>query len=273
MISLFDSHCHIQVIGHSGDDHTKKLWVSSGLSLKQVIENARANGVNELMAVGCYHEESELAISLAATDRRIYASIGIHPHESDKYAGKLDRLNKFADLASSPEVKAIGECGLDYFYMHSTKANQEELLKFQIKLAIKYNLPLIFHVREAYDDFWPIFDELNSNGLRGVLHSYTDSQENLDLALKRGLYIGVNGIATFTKDQGQLKMYKNIPINKLILETDAPYLTPSPIRGTVNEPKNVLLVAKFLAELRGETVEEIAKATTDNSRHLFGISS
>jgi TatD DNase family protein len=167
------------------------------------------------------------------------------------------------------KIIAIGECGLDYFYGHSTKTDQAKALHFQIALATQHGLPLIFHVRDAFDDFWPIFDSYKN--LRGVIHSFTDSGHNLQEALRRGLYIGVNGIMTFTKNQWQLEAAKNIPLSRLLLETDAPFLTPVPHRGRVNEPAHALLVARFLAGLRGEAPESVAAATTNNARTLFSI--
>ena len=138
-----------------------------------------------------------------------------------------------------------------------------------MELAQKHNLALIFHVREAYDDFWPIYDKFS--GIRGVLHSFTDNMANLDKALARGLFIGVNGIATFTKETIQTEVYRAIPITNLLLETDAPYLTPVPLRGNINEPKNTRLVGEYLASLRGETLETISSKTTENAKQLFKI--
>jgi len=166
-------------------------------------------------------------------------------------------------------VVAVGECGLDFHYNHSPRAAQIKALEFQIELALAAELPLILHVREAFDDFWPIFD--NYKALRGVLHSFTDSAASLDKALARGLLIGVNGIATFTKDPAQLEVYRVIPLEKLVLETDAPFLAPAPHRNAINEPKNVALVADFLSAMRGEERQTLAAATTRNARQLFGI--
>jgi TatD family hydrolase len=166
-------------------------------------------------------------------------------------------------------VVAVGECGLDYFYHHSSKEDQARALRFQIELALEYNLPMIFHVREAFDDFWPIFDSYQ--GIRGVLHSFTDNRANLDKGLERGLCIGVNGIATFTKNDWQRDIYKAIPLEKMILETDAPFLTPVPLRGTINEPANAGHVCKFLAELRQEPLEKLADATTHTALNLFAL--
>ena len=124
-------------------------------------------------------------------------------------------------------------------------------------------------MREAYDDFWPIFD--NFSGIRGTLHSFTDSQANLDKGFERGLYVSVNGISTFTKDPMQQQLYAAIPLEKMLLETDAPFLTPVPYRGTINEPAFVSEVAKQHAALRGISLEEVAQATTANARSLFGL--
>ena len=130
-------------------------------------------------------------------------------------------------------------------------------------------MPLIFHVREAFEDFWSVFDKYS--GVRGVLHSYTDSAENLANAMERNLYIGINGIATFAKEPQLLAVYKNIPLEKLLLETDAPFLTPTPYRGSINEPKRLGAVAGFMAELHGLDYTKLAAATTANARKLFAI--
>jgi TatD DNase family protein len=163
----------------------------------------------------------------------------------------------------------VGECGLDYFYTHSPKEAQIEVLRFQIELALEHDLPLSFHVREAFDDFWPLFESYS--GIRGVLHSFTDTEANLRRAIDHGLYIGVNGIATFAKKPEQLVIYRTIPQQLLLLETDAPFLTPVPFRGKVCESKHVRVTAEYLAEFRGETLEDLAATTTANARALFKV--
>jgi TatD DNase family protein len=221
-----------------------------------------------MIAVGCDLEDSQLAIDFAAQHEGVWASIGIHPHEAALHG---DQLEAFAALADKPNVQAIGECGLDFFYEHSPRAAQIPVLRFQLELAVKTGLPVIFHVREAFEDFWPIFDSFPSGSIRGVLHSFTDSVEHMEQAVKRGLYIGVNGIATFAKSDAQLAVYRAIPAERLLLETDAPFLTPVPFRGKVNEPKQITTVANFLAELRNEPVEGLAQTTTSNAHTLFDI--
>ena len=270
MSELVDTHCHIQSAGDSiGERGTRELWAKDpDLSPESIIDDAKAEGVNKLICVGCDLEDSQLAVDFVQQHDNCWASIGIHPHEAKDYLGQTDRLSKLAVLAQKSKVVAVGECGLDYYYQHSPAATQEEILRFQIELAQTQNLPLIFHVREAFADFWRIFDDYQ--GVVGVLHSFTDTADNLEKAIDRGLYIGVNGIATFVKNDEQLEMYKAIPLDKLVLETDAPFLTPTPHRGKINQPKHVKLVAEFLANLRQEDFDTLAQSTTRNVYELFG---
>lgn len=270
-MELIDTHCHIQSADRRAkEDFTREKWLKiDDVSVNMLIDNATSVGVKKLICVGCDVADSELAVEVANEKNELYASIGIHPHEAKRFVADTKRLADFANLAQKDKVIAVGECGLDYFYNHSPKADQIKILEFQLDLAQKNNLPVIFHVREAYDDFWPVF--ANFKGLRGVLHSYTDNQANLDKALSEGLYIGVNGIATFTKDTSQLEVYKNIPHERLLLETDAPYLTPTPFRGNICQPKHMVSTADFLGRLYECEPNYIATVTTQNAKELFGI--
>ncbi|MDB5185245.1 MAG: sec-independent protein translocase protein [Candidatus Saccharibacteria bacterium] len=276
---MIDTHCHIQSVGLAegkgeGERSTRELWAkATALTGAEVLQNAAAADVATMICVGCNLDDSRLAIEFAdGAPDSCYASIGLHPHEAQHYVGDADKLQTFAGLAVEPKVVAVGECGLDYFYEHSPREAQLEILRFQFRLAAEHDLPMIFHVREAFDDFWPIFDEFHAvTPVRGVLHSYTDNAANLQLAMDRGLYIGVNGIATFAKNPAQLAVYRDIPLQKMLLETDAPFLTPTPYRGKVNEPKYLQQIANFLAELRADSLETIASATTANATALFGL--
>jgi TatD DNase family protein len=270
-MELVDTHCHIQSAGlKKGERTTRELWAKApALTPDVIIKNATVAGVTRLICVGCDLEDSRLAADFAQNRAMCWASIGIHPHEAQHYADQPTKLSEFAALADQSKVVAVGECGLDYYYEHSPKSAQQTVLKYQIELALKQDLPLIFHVRDAFDDFWPIFDSYH--GLRGVLHSYTDNKSNLERALERDLFIGVNGIATFAKDPSQLAVYTEVPLQKLLLETDSPFLTPTPYRGSINEPKQVARVAEFMSELRQASQEELSATTTANARQLFGI--
>ncbi|MEO5627457.1 MAG: TatD family hydrolase [Candidatus Saccharimonadales bacterium] len=255
-MQFIDTHCHIQE-----DDYP--------LDPNVVIKNAAQVGVDRLVVVGTSLEHSQAAVKFAQSHDNVWASIGIHPHDSQHYVGNADLLLKFKQLATQPKVVAVGECGLDYYYNHSPKQSQVELLRFQLDLAQEYNLPVIFHVREAFKDFWPIFDQYK--GITGVIHSFTASKDDLADILERNLLIGINGIMTFSKNADQLAAAKAVPLDKLVLETDAPFLTPAPFRGTICEPKHVRVTAEFLSRLRGESLEDIAMATTRNAAQLFNL--
>jgi TatD DNase family protein len=247
---FIDTHCHI---------HESIYPLDQAESIKQ----AQEASVTKMICVGTSELSSFEAVDFAASRGEVFASVGVHPHDSK------DGYGKIAELASKPKVVAVGEIGLDYHYTNSPKEVQIEALKAQIKIALDYDLPIIFHVRDAFDDFWPIFDKYP--GIRGELHSFTDSKENLQKALERGLYIGVNGISTFTKDEAQKDMYDAVPLDRLLLETDAPFLTPAPFRGKVNEPAKVKVIAEYHAQRRGISIEDIAKATSENAHALFAL--
>lgn len=253
---FIDTHCHIHFPDYQLDPEA-------------AIASAAAVGVTKLMAVGCTLPDSKGAVEFAARHDNIWASIGLHPHEGSVYVHDHEALQQFHNLANKPKVVAIGETGLDYHYMHSSKEDQEKLLRLQLDIAVEHDLPLIFHVRNAFDDFWKIFDHYK--GLKGVVHSFSAGSKELDEILARNLYVGLNGIMTFTKDAEQMEAAKRVPLTKLLLETDAPFLTPVPYRGTICEPKHVLNTAEFLARLRGEDLEHVAKASTANAEVLFKI--
>lgn len=266
---LFDSHCHIHATEpFEGEEVTRQLWVKAGIQdPNDIITRAQDVGVNQMICIGCTVPDSRLAVSFVQDKTGCWATVGIHPHEAKDYLQEESK-NALKELARQPKVVAIGECGLDFHYQHSPKEAQVSALKFQIELAHERGLPVVFHVREAFEDFWPIFE---SYQVKGVLHSFTDNEANLERAVKQGLLIGVNGIATFTKNAEQLDVYRKIPLGNLLLETDAPFLTPHPYRGKVCEPYHVRTIAEFLAKLRGETIEAVAEATTANARQLFNV--
>lgn len=246
---LIDTHCHI----HESD---------YPLDAEAVLVRARAVGVERLICVGTSQQSSRDAISFAGNHDDVYATIGVHPHDTkDGY--------DIAPLFGAPKIVAVGEIGLDYFYTHSPREVQIAALESQIQFALDHNLPIIFHVRDAFDDFWPILD--NFHGIRGVLHSFTDSQAHLEEGLIRNLFIGVNGISTFTKDKAQIATFASIPVSKLLLETDAPFLTPAPVRGIVNEPAFVKHIADYHAAIRKMTVDNLATITTTNATMLFAL--
>lgn len=261
---LIDTHAHIHFADSFADD------------LALVLKNARDNGVTKIITVGTDLETSRVALelvsrsdlTLAKTGVELFATIGLHPHNA-KFAPQM--LDQMIDLArqNKDRIVAIGECGLDYYRNNSTRDEQISVFEAQLELATELDLPLIFHIRDGWDDFFDII--AGYEGLRGVIHSFTGGPEQVEAANQSGLYFGLNGIMTFTKDQAQLEAAKLIPADKLLFETDCPYLSPVPLRGKRNEPANVAIIAKFLADLRGVELSELAEQTTANARNLFGI--
>ncbi len=257
---LIDSHSHI----HDADFPFTK---------EEVFEQALAENVKKIVCIGVSEDDSEVAVKFAENNSgdeiEIFACVGVHPHEAKDFSGDLAHLEK---LTQHKPVLGIGEIGLDYHYNNSSQEDQIAVLRAQIQLAIKLDLPIAFHVRDAYDDFWRIFDEENKGGkIRGILHSFTDSMENLEKALARNLYIGVNGISTFAKNPHEIEMFNAIPLNRILIETDAPFLAPTGKRGRPNQPAWVSLIAQDLAAKRELSVEEIATITNQNFADLFDL--
>lgn len=250
---LVDSHCHI----HEAD---------YAFSYEETRARAAEAGVTMMLCVGTSEESSRQAIAFARQYAECRAIIGVHPHDTkDGYADIAAMVAAHRDL-----VVGIGEIGLDYFYTHSPRDVQIAAFEAQLRIAHEAGLPVSFHVREAFDDFWPIVEKFP--GVRGVLHSFTDTAEQLQKVLAAGFYVGLNGISTFTKDEAQQQMYDAVPLERIIFETDAPFLTPVPFRGKVNEPAYIRAIAEYHAKRRGISVEEIADITTRNVRELFTLS-
>ena len=260
-MKIIDSHCHI---------HDKDFPIPQN----EVFENMQNAKISKAICIGENLENSKLAVDFSTENSgeiELVSAIGVHPHEAEKYSQK-ELIAELEQLSKKPKVVAIGEIGLDYFYENSNREAQKTILKAQLELAQKLNLPVSFHVREAFEDFWPIFDEVSKNGkIRGVLHSFTDSKENLNEALKRDLFVGVNGISTFVKKPEELEMFANIPLSKTLIETDSPFLAPKGKRGKPNQPAFSKLVVEDLAKKRQISVEEIAKITSKNTEGLFNI--
>lgn len=254
-----DTHCHI---------HAHDYPLDADATIKRAFDN----GVKRMICVGTDEDDSTNAFNFVQDRDGVWATVGLHPHDAKnglQAINKLRELLKKDQASEKRRIVGIGECGLDYFYDNSPREAQFDMIHAQLELARDFNLPMTLHVREAFDNFWPIFDQYS--GIRGVLHSFTDNITNRDKGLERGLYIGVNGISTFTKDEAQKQMYATIPRNRLLFETDAPFLTPTPFRGKVNEPAFIKNVAENMAQLQGSTIDEIARVTENNASKLFSL--
>jgi TatD DNase family protein len=214
-------------------------------------------------------EDSQKAVNFSNMHDNVWASVGAHPHDGADFLDHPNNIELLSELSKNEKVVAIGEIGLDYFHEHTPRQKQIDVLSKQLEMGVKTGLPFIFHVRDAWEDFWKIVDGYPD--IKGVIHCFSAHEEQLMEVLKRGFYVGLNGIMTFTKDDMQLEAAKKVPLDKMLLETDAPFLTPKPHRGKRCEPKHVVLSAEFLANLRGESLEEIATVTAKNAEELFKI--
>jgi TatD DNase family protein len=252
------------------DTHSHLHFSNFNDNRPEVYQRAAAAGVTRILCVGTTLEDSAVAINYAQSQDGVWAAVGVHPHEAEAVVNSQGpSLEEMGALLKEDKVVAVGEIGLDYYKSTTPKDIQEKALRLQLETGLETNLPFSFHVRDAWTDFWRVIDRYD--GIKGVVHSFSSGRKQLDAALNRGLYVGLNGIMTFTRDEAQLEAAKLVPLNKLLLETDAPFLTPVPFRNETCEPKHTLDTAEFLAELRHEPLAKLAEQTTKNAIELFGL--
>lgn len=251
-----DTHCHIHFNNYP-------------LNKDEVLQSASKAGVKRVICVGTTVSDSQVAVDFAAKHPNVWATAGVHPHGAENFLDSPTDQATLKKILNKLSIVAVGEIGLDYYKNYSSRASQQKALRLQIESGLTTGLPYVFHVREGWEDFWQIFDDYKN--LKGVIHSFSSTPAHLEEALNRGLYIGLNGIMTFTGDEQQLAAAKMVPADKLLLETDAPFLTPAPDRNQKCEPKHIKIIADFLANLRGETLDNLASTTNQNATRLFKL--
>ena len=259
------------------DSHAHLNFSAFEKTLEKTLKNAKTKNVFKIICVSSNIEDSKKAVALAKKySKNIFASVGIHPQQTDpKNHQSLEKqIKELEILAKNNQVIAIGECGLDYNpappeEKDRSKEDQIYLFRKQIKLAKKLDLPLIIHCRKAFEDLIEILEKEDLPLKRGVFHCYAGGKKGIKQAETLGFYFGLTGNITY--DEGLENVFKNIPLNKILLETDSPYLSPSPRRGETNEPANVAIIAEFLARLKNKPIEEISKQTEENIRKIFCI--
>lgn len=231
-----------------------------------VVARAKAAGIG-LITVGIDLESSARAVALAE-EHKIYAAVGVHPHEAKRYAADLEgMLARLEELARAERVVALGEMGLDYYRNYSPREEQLRVFRAQLELAAKLDKPVIVHDRQADEDILAILREA---GVPGVVHSFSSGLEVAEALLGLGLYLGFSGPVTFPKARQQY-VIKRVPLERLLLETDAPFLTPAPHRGKRNEPAYLRYIARAVAELKRVAVDEVGRQTTANAGELFRL--
>ncbi|MDD5786544.1 TatD family hydrolase [Campylobacter lanienae] len=253
---IIDTHCHLDDTRYDDD-------------IQSVIKNALDNKVDKIIIPGADINDLPKAAKIANSYENIYFAAGVHPYEIDGYDESV--IRKFA---KDPKCVAIGECGLDYFRLPDDnvdeyKSKQKDIFISQIKLAIELNLPLIIHIRDANEDSLKILKEYEDKLVGGVLHCFNASPILLELSSK--FYYGIGGVLTFKNAKKLVEILPKIPLNRLLIETDAPYLTPEPHRGKRNEPAFTTFVADKMSDILGMSRDEIEGLTTQNASRLFGI--
>jgi TatD DNase family protein len=252
---LVDSHCHLDFPDYAGQ-------------VDAVVARAETAGVGVCLTIGTELKRFAGVKAVAERFPHVWCSVGVHPHESEKEW--LDDEAALIREAAHPKVVGIGETGLDYYYEHSPRAPQQANFRSHIAAARRTGLTVIVHTRDADDDTIAILrDEMGRGAFTGLIHCFTGTQKLADAALELGLSISVSGIATFKNSSALRDVIKSVPLERLLVETDAPFLAPVPHRGKTNEPAFVVHTAKMLAELKGVTAEELAAVTTGNFFRLF----
>lgn len=251
---MIDTHTHINCI----DD----------FSIDEILKNASDNGVEKLIVPSAYASDIDIVAELASKYENVYGLLGVHPSEVKDWTDDL--IDKIKECAKSPKIVGIGEIGLDYYWDKSFNDLQKEVFIKQIKLANELNFPISVHDREAHKDSFDILTEFNKNSIV-IMHCFSGSVEFMHECVKQGWYIAIGGVVTFKNAIKMKEVAKAVPLDKLLIETDAPYLTPAPYRGKTNQPAYVKYVAEEIANLRNTSFEEIDEQTTKNAKLVFKI--
>lgn len=253
---LTDSHCHLDRIDltpYNGD-------------LNAALDAARERGIKQFLCIGVSLDNRKTVVDIARQYSDVHASVGVHPCDVESGTATVEQL---VEWGGAPEVIGLGETGLDYHYAEQTKELQQESFALHLKAGARAGLPIIVHTREAREDTLNLIREHGDPTSAGVLHCFTETWEMASAAMDMGYYISLSGIVTFKSAEALREVAKKVPLDRLLVETDSPYLAPVPYRGKSNEPQYVREVAEFVADLRGIPVEHLAEQTTENFHRLF----
>ncbi len=258
MTEWFDSHCHVDEEAFDEDR-------------EEVLSRMKANGVTRCAVIGSDMETSRRAAAFAAAHSGVVAAGGFHPHEASRF--RENDLDELREMYQKGRIRAIGEIGLDFYYDHSPRDIQREVCIRQMELAWELKAPVAYHIRDAHQEMLEIMKGMKTRLTGGIIHCFSGSAEIAKEYLKLGYYISFAGPLTFKKAPRLQEAVKLVPKDRLLIETDSPYMAPEPVRGRRNEPANVRYVGLKMAELRGEKPEEVAAFTTENAMQVYGINS
>lgn len=251
---MIDTHAHIDLENYEG-------------KIDDVIAKAQQNGVFQVVVPSVNSKSFKNIINLIEKHDSLYGALGVHPEDLEGFGGQV--LEEIAELSKHPKIVAIGEIGLDYYWDKSNIEGQKEAFRMQIELAKRVKKPVLVHDRDAHEDTFKILKETNAAEVGVVMHCFSGSVEFAKECVKEGFYIALGGVTTFKNAKKAKEVAKAVPLDRLLLETDSPYMTPVPFRGKENEPAYVKYVAEEIANLRGITLEEVDIATTENAHRLF----
>jgi len=254
MTSFIDTHCHLDKLDSTPEEAVKQ---------------AKQEGVETIVTISVDEESFDFVSNAVMKLKNVYGTVGIHPHNASEFNSSLEQ--NIRELGREQDkLIAIGETGLDYHYMNSSRENQQFAFRKQLQIAVELNLPVVLHSREAEADTIKILKEIPVPAL-GVAHSFTSSLKMARTLLDMGWFIGINGIVTFKNAEDLRELVRWTPLDRLLLETDSPFLAPVPYRGKPNKPTNIPVIASFIAELRKIPIEHLAEKTSENAHRLFKI--
>ena len=273
---FIDTHCHLSTMDKIEFD--KILSEDKFFEIDKVLENSLNAGVAKIITIGTSLIESMNACTIAKRYENVFATVGIHPSDlSDNWREDLKDIENLIKDKEQNKIVAVGEIGLDYFrkqydFFHNEfgKAKQSDAFKAQIEMALKYNLPIVIHSRDASEDLLKILEEYKKE-LRGVLHCFSHEKYFAEIICEWGFYFGINGLITYPKNNEIREIVSNLPLDRILLETDAPFLPPQNLRGQKNYPSYIPMFAQTIAELKKITLSELEQVTTKNAEKLFGI--
>jgi len=254
---LVDSHCHLDYPDFAAE------------GLAEIVSRAQAAGVGHFLTICTHIAEFDKVIAIAEQFPFIHCTVGTHPHHAAEPSEMNVTKDEIVAHAKNPKVVGIGETGLDYHYNNSPAAEQQRVFTTHIEAALETGLPLVIHAREADDDIIRLLRDAGQGKARGVMHCFGGGRKLASLSLELGFYISFSGIITFKKTEALREVVKDVPLERILVETDCPYLAPAPYRGKRNEPSFVVHTARMVAQLKGITVDEVAEKTTGNFFRLF----
>lgn len=267
---LIDTHCHINMMVKKTFDTS--LTPDDLLLASPIVNEAYARGVTRIINVGTSLVESFNCIQLARQYEPIHAAVGIHPNDcTQTWHSDFLKIKSFVKEHAKNKIVGIGETGLDRHYPDTNIERQKDAFRAQIELALEENLGLIVHTRDAPDETLRTLEEYKGQVSRGIIHCFSEDQDFANQVIAMGFVIGLGGIITYPKNEYLRQIARTVPLDKIVLETDAPFLPPQPMRGKQNNPAQIRTIAEYLAELRGISLEEVAEQTTKTAMRIFEI--